>query len=176
MKRSSNAAKDLAALLADASPDVRAANAHAAGMLTEAALTSIAEFPTLRPVGVPGRDEQAVYFLELPLPVSANRYWRNYRGRTVVSAEAKDYKMAVCLQAQHRGVRPFAGPVAVYLRVYRARKSGDLDNSIKVLLDALCGVAYADDKQIVELHSWRFDDPRNPRVEVEVRQVEVAHD
>ena len=176
MKRSSNAAKDLAALLADASPDVRAANAHAAGMLTEAALTSIAEFPTLRPVGVPGRDEQAVYFLELPLPVSANRYWRNYRGRTVVSAEAKNYKKIVRLQAQHRGIRPFAGPVAVYLRVYRARKSGDLDNSIKVLLDALCGVAYADDKQIVELHSWRHDDPENPRVEVEVRRVEVTHD
>ena len=34
MKRSSNAAKDLAALLADASPDVRAANAHAAEALT----------------------------------------------------------------------------------------------------------------------------------------------
>ena len=34
MKRSSNAAKDLAALLADASPDVRAANAHVAEALT----------------------------------------------------------------------------------------------------------------------------------------------
>ena len=122
------------------------------------------------------RPEPAVQSLVLPLPVSANRYWRNYRGRTVVSAEAKDYKMAVCLQASHLGVRPFTVPVAVYLRVYRARRTGDLDNFVKVLLDALCGVAYADDKQIVELHSWRFDDPRDPRVEVEVRRVEVTHD
>lgn len=114
----------------------------------------------------------AAQSLMLPLPVSANRYWRTWRGRTVVSAEAKAYKRAVWLQAQHLGIQPFAGPVAVYLRVYRARKSGDLDNCIKVLLDALCGVAYADDKQIVELHGWRADDPRNPRVEVEVRLIE----
>lgn len=122
------------------------------------------------------RPEPAVQSLTLPLPVSANRYWRNYRGRTVVSPEAKDYKAAVYLQASHLGIRPFTGPVAVYLHVYRARKSGDLDNSIKVLLDALCGVAYADDKQIVELHGWRHDDPENPRVEVEVRRAEAAHE
>jgi crossover junction endodeoxyribonuclease RusA len=68
-------------------------------------------------------------------------------------------------------MRPFAGPVAVYLHVYRARKAGDLDNSAKVLLDALQGVAYNDDAQIVELHLYRHDDKANPRVEVEVRKI-----
>lgn len=117
----------------------------------------------------PGRVSQSIV---LPLPVSANRYWRNYGGRTVVSDAAKAYKHAVWLQAQHAGMHPFSGPVAVYVHVYRARKVGDLDNANKVLLDALCGVAYQDDAQIVELHAYRHDDKANPRVEVEVRSVQ----
>ena len=110
--------------------------------------------------------------IALPLPPSANRYWRTYRGRTVVSADAKTYKQGVWLQAQHAGMRPFSGPVAVYLHVYRARRSGDLDNYAKVTLDALRGVAYNDDAQIVELHLWRHEDKAAPRVEVEIRRVE----
>ena len=33
-------------------------------------------------------------------------------------------------------------------------------------LDSLRGIAYADDKQIVEIHAYRRDDPANPRIEV----------
>jgi Holliday junction resolvase RusA-like endonuclease len=77
----------------------------------------------------------------------------------------------VWLQAQHAGMRPFAGPIAMYVHVYRARKVGDLDNSAKVLADSLNGIAYQDDSQIVEWHLWRHDDKANPRVEVEIRQV-----
>ena len=108
----------------------------------------------------------------LPLPPSANRYWRHYNGRVVVSEAAKTYKAGVWLVAQHAGMRPFTGPVAVRVHVYRARKVGDLDNFAKVTLDALQGIAYQDDAQIVELHSWRHDDAQNPRVEVEVRTVQ----
>ena len=115
--------------------------------------------------------EPAAQSIVLPLPPSGNRYWRHYNGRTVVSDAAKAYRHGVMLQAQAHNLRPFAGPVAVYVRVYRARKAGDLDNFKKVLYDALQGVAYNDDDQIVEEHAWRYDDKDNPRVEVEVRQV-----
>jgi Holliday junction resolvase RusA-like endonuclease len=40
-----------------------------------------------------------------------------------------------------------------------------------VLEDALNGLAYEDDKQIVELHAYRYDDKKNPRIEIEVEQV-----
>ena len=76
MKRSANAAKDLAALLADASPDVQAANAHVARMLTEEVQIEISAALSLRAAGDPGEvtrrqlegaaphehDEQAVLF------------------------------------------------------------------------------------------------------------------
>ena len=108
----------------------------------------------------------------LPLPPSANRYWRNFGGRMVVSAAAKAYKQGAWLQAQHAGLHPFGGTVAVRLDIYRAIRRGDLDNFAKIVLDALCGVAYQDDDQIVELHAFRHDDKANPRVEVEIRQVQ----
>ena len=151
--------RNLADLLRNVSPDVRDENGFAA--------------PVPAPVPAPApAPEPASQSIVLPLPPSANVYWRNYRGRTVVSASAKAYKAGVGLVAQHHGMHPMTGPIAVYVHVYRARKVGDLDNYKKVLYDALQGIAYNDDDQIVEEHSWRWDDKANPRVEVEIRRVE----
>lgn len=67
------------------------------------------------------------------------------------------------------GVRePFGSFVGVKVTLYRARKSGDADGPIKALFDALQGVAYRNDNQIVAYHVYRRDDPKNPRVEVEI--------
>lgn len=90
----------------------------------------------------------------------------------VVSAEAQEYKARVATIAHAAGLTPMAGPVAVYVHVYRARKAGDLDNfGTKILGDALQGIAYQNDSQIIEWHLWRHDDKAQPRVEVEIRQV-----
>lgn len=104
----------------------------------------------------------------LPYPPSANRYWRTFRGRAVLSAEAKAYKKQVAAILAAAGHQPLTGPVAYTAHVYRPLKSGDLDNRLKVLSDALTGFAWLDDKQVVELHAYRHDDKHNPRVEVEV--------
>jgi Holliday junction resolvase RusA-like endonuclease len=60
------------------------------------------------------------------------------------------------------------GEVALLITVFRPRKTGDLDNHLKVLLDSLNGVAYKDDKQVAEIFISRFEDKENPRVEVRV--------
>ena len=108
--------------------------------------------------------------LTLPYPPSANRYWRTFRGMTVVSPEARAYKANARLRALAQGVRPLDGPVRLVLRVYRPRKAGDLSNRIKVLEDALCGVAFEDDDQVVAIEATRLDDKENPRVEIEVME------
>ena len=108
-------------------------------------------------------------YLVLPYPPSANRYWRTFRGRAVVSAEARAYKADVKL----KGCIPFVGPVALIARFYRPQRSGDLDNRLKVLCDALNGHAWDDDSQVVEIHAYRHDDKARPRVEVEVRAMGV---
>ena len=54
------------------------------------------------------------------------------------------------------------------LKWYRGRKAGDTTNRIKLLEDALQGIAYEDDNQVTEVHALRLEDPGNPRVEVRV--------
>ena len=160
-----SAAADLAAWLRN-SPDVRIGDLGGLNLDADALERNAGSLggATVEP----GRVSQSVI---LPLPPSANRYWRKFGGRMVVSPAAKAYKQGAWLQAQHAGLHPFGGTVAVYLHVYRAIRRGDLDNFAKIVLDALCGVAYQDDEQIVELHAYRYDDKANPRVEVEIRQV-----
>jgi crossover junction endodeoxyribonuclease RusA len=109
--------------------------------------------------------------LVLPMPPSANRYWRTFRNVVVVSEEAKAYKAGVKASAAEQGATLLSGDVAVYIDVYRSRKAGDLDNRIKVALDALKGVAFEDDKQVVEIHARRFDDKNNGRIEITIETI-----
>lgn len=110
--------------------------------------------------------------LTVPYPPSANRYWRTFRGRTVVSAEAREYKRQVWLTAlTQTKEKPTAAPVELILRVYRPRRAGDLSNRIKVLEDALIGIAFEDDSQVVRIMAVRREDKKNPRVEVEVNEL-----
>jgi crossover junction endodeoxyribonuclease RusA len=109
--------------------------------------------------------------LTLPFPPSANRYWRSCRGIVFLSGEAKKYKATLLEDKALAQVKPLDGRVAISLDYYRPRKSGDLDNRLKQILDCLQGVAYLNDSQIVEIHARQFDDKTNPRVEVEVLEL-----
>lgn len=121
--------------------------------------------------------------LTLPMPPSANRYWvtfayisRNGRNpgkpmaNTVPSTHAKEYKQAVADLCRKQKIRRISGEIFLTVRVYRSIRRGDLDNRLKVLIDALKGVAFDDDEQIVRIHAYRHDDKSNPRVEVEIEE------
>jgi crossover junction endodeoxyribonuclease RusA len=110
--------------------------------------------------------------LTFPEPPSSNRYWRNVNGRMVLSKAAKDYRATVALAClRSRLGAPLAGDVAVTLKWFRSRKSGDLDNRIKQALDALQGVVVANDSLVCELHCYRADDKTNPRLEVSIATI-----
>jgi len=104
------------------------------------------------------------HVLTLPVPPSANRYWRIYNNRIVVTDEARAYKDHIRLLLRQRV--PLLGNVSVNFTVFRPSRRGDLDNYNKVMFDALQGLAYVNDNQIVEIHSYREDDKNNPRVEI----------
>lgn len=108
--------------------------------------------------------------LILPLPPSSNRYWRTIvakgRALTFVSDEAKQYKRMV---KESAGLETLIySEISVTLKIFRPQRSGDLDNRLKVLFDALQGVVYANDSQIVEIHAFRYEDRPRPRVEVTI--------
>lgn len=111
--------------------------------------------------------------LTLPYPPSANIYWRHNRGRIHRSEEADAYIEQVGWLCVNARVQRLEGHVCISVDVYRPARRGDLDNSLKVLIDALRGYAYTDDSQILEIHAMRHDDKKDPRVEVSIEAVIV---
>lgn len=99
--------------------------------------------------------------LSLPYPVSVNRYWRQYRGRMVVSAEAKQYKSIIRAIATQHGIgAPLGGDIAIEMAYHPRRpkkwrggpvRAFDLSNVVKIAEDALNGVAWLDDRQVAAL-------------------------
>lgn len=116
--------------------------------------------------------------LILPYPVSANRYWRSFvpkgwtRATVHATPEAKAYKSQVGWLAKAAGIRgPVRYPIEVGLRL--VPKNGicmDVDNAIKVALDALNGVAWIDDSQVYKLTIERFAPDGRARLEVTVSE------
>lgn len=118
--------------------------------------------------------------LILPYPPSANNYWRSIMAKkrvlVIVSTEAKHYKRAIAIIAGAKVKTPLLGWLKLEMRIYRPRRIGDLSNTIKVLEDALQGICYENDSQIVEIHTKRFDDKANPRAEVFISEAVQPED
>ena len=95
--------------------------------------------------------------LVLPAPPTANHRLFVRDGRMIKSKSARAYQKMVQLAARTNGCVCLTGPVAVELHWHRKYKRGDLDNRFKNALDALKGVCWIDDSQIVELHAYRHD-------------------
>jgi Holliday junction resolvase RusA-like endonuclease len=106
----------------------------------------------------------------LPQPPSTNRYWRMMRGHIRKSTEAREYQelAAELARLQLGDMVPTGQPIVLRIWWYRQIRSGDLSNRIKVVEDALQGILYYDDKQVVELHAYRIDGDKPARIIVEM--------
>lgn len=85
--------------------------------------------------------------LQLPLPPSVNTYWRNFRGRTILSQGGRDYKLAVQEYVTVNNTPSFGSNrlMAIITIFPRDRRSIDLDNRLKGLFDALQEASVYDD-------------------------------
>ena len=97
--------------------------------------------------------------ITLPLPISANVYWRHttVRGKPMiyVSQEAQTYRELVGWRCLEANIGPFHGSLKMTIQAYICDVRRDTDNVVKVLFDAMQGHAYDDDNQIVEYHVYR---------------------
>jgi crossover junction endodeoxyribonuclease RusA len=133
----------------------------------------------------------------LPPAVSANVYWRTRVVKniamTYVSSEAKAFKAEVARRLHAVGCRkPIIGRVAVEMKLYphrpldwqkRAQKLGatwddgvrsiDLDNAIKVTLDAMKGIAFDDDVWVRRINAQRMEPDGEARVVVTISPIAV---
>lgn len=86
--------------------------------------------------------------------------------RTFTPRSTKDFERDVAFEAKAARVRRIPGAVRIVLRFFDGH--GDWDNLAKAICDALNGIAYDDDRQIVEAHVYLTKGEGKPRTEVEV--------
>jgi Holliday junction resolvase RusA-like endonuclease len=96
-------------------------------------------------------------------------------GRTFTPKPMAEFQEKVRLCAQAAGLISFLGPVEIIVVAYLSVEplsspdAGDWDNYAKNVCDALRGVAFRDDKQIVRGAGVKLRDEQNPRTEVLVK-------
>lgn len=107
-----------------------------------------------------------------PKPKERPRLFRN-RIITTEATRAAEARVASSFRGnlgiRHTIESPVTGPLKVRLRFFRDNmRRVDLDNLAKIPLDALNGLAWGDDSQIVSLIASKHLDRDNPRTEIEL--------
>jgi len=131
-----------------------------------------------------------------PIPQSRPRAGKNRRGKTIMydAKPSKDYKKYVALIAGQYALKNLLeGALDVHIKIYRlipkstTKKDralflagikrpivkADTSNYIKGIEDALNGIIYKDDSQIVDLQASKFYSD-NPRVEIQIYELDLA--
>lgn len=94
-------------------------------------------------------------------------------GRAYTPKETTDAEKTIRDAWRSSGEDPFEFDVLVDVSFYLAtRRRKDLDNLVKLVLDALNGEAFRDDSQVVEINARKiFSDKDNARTEVTLREL-----
>jgi crossover junction endodeoxyribonuclease RusA len=106
-----------------------------------------------------------------PIPKARPRVARGHAYTPKRTTDAED---VVKLYAKRARVRCLAGPVRLSLSFYRdSAQPCDLDNLVKLVSDALNGIAFKDDRQVVVLSALKAIDRENPRTEVAIEDASI---
>ena len=106
-------------------------------------------------------------------PVPKQRARRGRSGRWYTPQATRSYEAKVGWMAKAAGIHaPHDGPVGLKVRLwFPDRRRRDADNVVKAIMDALNGLAYSDDSQVIELFVSRQIDRQRPRAEVTVERI-----
>lgn len=114
-------------------------------------------------------------WLELPFPPSMNTYWRNFRGRMVLSKAGRQFKIAVQDYIIEKNIPKFGDKKLKITMILRPRdkRKVDIDNRIKAVLDSLedAGV-FDDDFQVDHLEMIRGEAIKGGLVRVLIEEIQ----
>jgi crossover junction endodeoxyribonuclease RusA len=113
--------------------------------------------------------------LTLPFPPTVNTYYRNVKGRTLMSKKGRAYRALAISTCFWQKTYCYAADVrlAVTLNLYPPNKrKWDIDNRVKATLDALqhAGII-PDDEQVDELEIIRCPISPDSRVEIFISEI-----
>lgn len=89
----------------------------------------------------------------LPWPPSINHYWRNYRGRMVISQDGRLYRQTVAYRILEQGIPRdnLNCRLQVSIDAYPPdKRRRDLDNIQKALLDAIVAADVIEDDSLID--------------------------
>lgn len=118
-------------------------------------------------------DKTIIVFGE-PASKANQRRLVTIRGRPafIKSAKANDYAKSLQQQARTQIDAPTAEDVRVEMVIYYASRRPDLDES--VILDALQGIAYLNDRQVRQREVYWGLDKENPRAVIRIVSCDVS--
>lgn len=106
-------------------------------------------------------------------PKSNNHIYKTHGHIVYMTKEGKFLKEGYQFQAktQYKG-EPLEGKLEISIGLYfEDKRIHDIDNFGKILLDALTGILWIDDSQIVTQKVSKFYDKKLPRIEIEVEKI-----
>ncbi len=110
-----------------------------------------------------------------PVPFARNRVGQ---GHVYLPKRSRDYRSVVQQAAKiaMNHFAPMTGALFCRLEFYRkfnetSRNYGDIDNHAKAILDALSGICYVDDRQIVGANIVKRQDKDEPRIFIDIAHV-----
>jgi Holliday junction resolvase RusA-like endonuclease len=120
-----------------------------------------------------------------PLPKLRARMTRAGHAYTPPQTRQYENTLRVMARVQAGGLAPLIGPISLRVKFILAcpRRTKnvlpcvrpDLDNYLKAVKDAMNGILWKDDGQVVHLAGWKLYDKRaggEPRIELEAESVE----
>jgi crossover junction endodeoxyribonuclease RusA len=108
----------------------------------------------------------------VPVPKERPRLTR-YGGFYTPAATVEFERLVAASWREQQGDTLIEAPVILWVNVGVRNMKKDIDNMVKSIADGLNGVAWVDDRQIVELHAWKYPaDKGSEYVNVIVRAVE----
>lgn len=101
------------------------------------------------------KESPTKYVIDIDVdPPSANTYYRNFRGRMVLSPKGRSFKKEMAKRCE--GKPKILGPVIVRLKFrFRDKRKRDIDNYFKGILDAFKDRLFEDDSLITEIHATK---------------------
>lgn len=120
--------------------------------------------------------------LILPLPPSVNHQYATVEGKRVLSWEAKRYKQKTIERLKRIAARGWLTKELLealrssYLSLsfdfyFKTSLRRDLDGGLKIAQDAICQALTINDNRVVQALLNKRIDPKNPRLEVEVKSL-----
>jgi Holliday junction resolvase RusA-like endonuclease len=107
-------------------------------------------------------------------PVPKGRPRSNRSGHTYTPTRTKQAEDAIRWELKAQGAKPTSEPVFVTVCFDCKSATSDLDNLLKLVLDAAQGLLYENDRQVVEIHVYLERGVEKPETRLIVEPLVVS--